>query len=169
MNRLSISTAIACLLLIFLFFLIHGFDSELAPWSQIGIGESPSSSSPQGAPESVTAPQTLTCEETENALRNRVDSARSCTTDSDCTLFDFGYPIDCMTSVAKSEITSLRHEYRGYEQSCNFRVYFDCPAQPMVRRAVCKQNRCAVSLETTDGLESETLDYLGIGSSGQEK
>ena len=88
-------------------------------------------------------------------------------TDSDCTLFDFGYPIDCMTSVAKSEITDLRLEYRRYEESCDFRVYFDCPAEPMVRRAVCQQNRCSVSLETIDGLEKETLDYLGIGSSGQ--
>jgi hypothetical protein len=74
-----------------------------------------------------------------------------------------------MTSVTKSEITDLRYEYRRYEQSCEFRVYFDCPAEPMERRAVWQDNRCAVSLQTTDILEEETLDYLGIGGSGQKK
>ena len=73
-----------------------------------------------------------------------------------------------MTSVAKSEITGLRLEYRRYEQSCDFRVYFDCPAEPMERRAVCQEYRCSVSLQTIDILEEETLEYLGIGSSGQK-
>ena len=167
MNRLSITTIIACLLLIFLFFLVKGFDRGYAPWSQIGTVETSTSTASEPSAATAAISPILTCEETENALRDRVDTSRRCTSDSDCTLFDFGYPIDCMTSVAKSEITGLRLEYRRYEESCNFRVYFDCPAEPMERRAVCRENRCSVSLQAIDGLEEETLDYLGIGSSGQ--
>ena len=167
MSRLSTSTAAACVLSVFLLWLVIAIDSGQAPWLPIGTSEPPASTPPQTVAEPATSPPILTCEETENALRGRIDTARYCMTDSDCTLFDFGYPIDCMTSVAKSEITDLRLEYRRYEESCDFRVYFDCPAEPMVRRAVCQQNRCSVSLETIDGLEKETLDYLGIGSSGQ--
>ena len=74
-----------------------------------------------------------------------------------------------MMSVAKSEITALRLEYRQYEQSCEYRVYYDCPAEPMERRAFCEQNRCSVYLYAIDTLEEETLEYLGIGSSGQSR
>lgn len=130
-----------------------------------------SSATPAAEPGAAVAasPSVFDCVETENSLRSRIETARYCTTDDDCTLFDFGYPIDCMTSVAKSDITDLRLEYTRYEESCNFRVYFDCPAEPMERRAVCEQNRCTVSLHTIDVLEEETRDYLGIGSSGQDK
>jgi hypothetical protein len=114
-------------------------------------------------------PPALTCEETEISLRERIETTRYCETDGDCTLFDFGYPIDCMTSVAKSGITALRLQYRDYEQSCAFRVYYDCPTEPMERRAACQENRCTVSLHTIDTLENETLDYLGIGSSTRSR
>ena len=112
-------------------------------------------------PESAAAPPP-SCVDTENALRELVEDARSCSSDSDCTLFDFGYPIDCMTSIAKSDVTALRVEYRRYDRDCEYRVFYDCPTEPMRRRAVCRQNRCEVSLENTDSLEDETLEHLGI-------
>ena len=138
-------------------------DSESLSWLTMGSLEPPARvvTEPEVAP--VRNPPPLSCEETENALRDRIDTARKCTTDDDCTLVDFGYPIDCMTSVAKSDISGLRLEYRKYEASCDFRVYFDCPAEPMERLAVCRENRCSVSLETRDIPVDETLDYLGIG------
>lgn len=107
-------------------------------------------------------PDASDCEQSEEVLRAKVDAAQYCSTEDDCTLFDYGYPIQCLTSVAKSEITALRLEYRNYEQSCAFRVYYDCPTGNMKRHAVCRSNRCAVELQSTEVLEEETLDYLGL-------
>ena len=92
----------------------------------------------------------------------RVEEARYCTTDDDCTLFDYGYPIQCMTSVARSEITALRLQYRRYEESCEYRVYYDCPSGSLERQAVCRQNRCGVKLADIDPLKDATLQHLGI-------
>jgi hypothetical protein len=60
---------------------------------------------PSAAPE-VAPP--LSCEASENGLKKTIERARACNVDDDCTLFDYGYPIDCMTSVAKSAIPLLR-------------------------------------------------------------
>lgn len=168
-NRFTITSAIAWLFAVALLWYMIKIVSENSRWLEIGTGELsevPVAEPVVSAVSNIAAPS---CQETEISLRERVETARYCTTDNDCTLFDFGYPIDCMTSVAKSEITDLRYEYRRYEQSCAFRVYFDCPAEPMERRAVCQENRCSVSLQANDMLEEETLDYLGIGGSGQKK
>ncbi len=104
----------------------------------------------------------VNCMDTEEELRASVRQARACTKNSDCTLFDYGYPIQCMTSVAKTQITSLRLAFRNYEQRCEFRVYYDCPTGEMDRRPVCVNNMCAVELSGTEILTEETLDYLGI-------
>jgi hypothetical protein len=103
------------------------------------------------------------CGETEEALRALVDESQSCSVDDDCTIFDFGYPIQCLTSVAKSQITALRLEYRKYEQSCDYRVYYDCPSEPLERYPVCRNNHCTVELRTIDLLREETLDHIGVG------
>jgi len=105
---------------------------------------------------------TASCEQSETAMRQQVLNAQYCQEDDDCTLFDYGYPIECLTSVAKEEITALRREYLKYEQSCAYRVYYDCPSEPAERAAVCRNNRCAVELKTIDQLRDETLEYLGI-------
>lgn len=102
------------------------------------------------------------CEQSERDLVRSVNGARACDVDDDCTIFDFGYPIQCLTSVAKGEIIALRLEYRKYEQSCAFRVYYDCPTGNMERQAVCRSNRCEVELQSNEILEEETLDYLGL-------
>ena len=169
MNRISLTTTIAWLLAMLLLWLMIMIDSDDLSWLQIGSGEPPAAPVATSPMDPVPTEPALSCEKTENSLRDLIDTARDCTTDSDCTLFDFGYPIDCMTSVAKLEITALRLEYRKYEQSCDFRVFYDCPAEPMVRRAVCMENRCSVSLQTIDNLEDETLEYLGLGRSEEKK
>ena len=104
----------------------------------------------------------LSCESAEANMVEMVSSAQYCATDDDCTLFDYGYPIQCMTSVAKSEISMLRLEYRRYEASCAYRVYYDCPTGPMEREAVCRNNRCEVELVTDEVLQDQTLRHLGI-------
>jgi hypothetical protein len=169
MNRLTVTAAIAWVVAILLLWLMIKMDGDDLMWLQVGTGEPAMAPVIESVVSAAATPPALSCEQTENSLRDQVGSARHCTTDSDCTLFDFGYPIDCMTSVAKSEISALRLEYRDYAESCDFRVYFDCPAEPMQRRAVCQDNRCAVSLKTNDALEEETLEYLGLRSSGQER
>ena len=102
------------------------------------------------------------CSQEEENLQVKVDGARYCSIDDDCTLFDYGYPIQCLTSVAKSEITALRLEYRRYEESCAYRVYYDCPSGEMEREAVCRDNQCTVELISNDPLQDATLLHLGI-------
>ncbi len=104
----------------------------------------------------------MSCQQVEAELVSEVASSQYCASDDDCTLFDYGYPIQCMTSVAKSEITALRLAYRNYEQSCAYRVYYDCPSGTMERQAVCRNNRCDVELVTIDPLKDATLQHLGI-------
>lgn len=166
MSRVTITAAVAWLLAILLLWFMIRIDGSNPSWLQIETSKrsAAATAKPNVLPDANRI--TLSCDDTEKHLRERLDTARNCTADSDCTLFDFGYPIDCMTSVAKSEITDLRIEYRNYEESCEYRVYFDCPSEPMRRRAVCRENRCTVALEANDALEEETLDYLGIGTSG---
>ena len=109
-----------------------------------------------------TATDVLSCQQSEAALQASVNGARYCSTDEDCTLFDYGYPIQCMTSVSKSEITALRLQYRRYEQSCAYRVYYDCPSGEMERAPTCRNNRCEVELTTIHPLQDETLQHLGL-------
>ena len=104
----------------------------------------------------------LSCQQTETQLVQKVEEAKYCSMDEDCTLFDYGYPIQCMTSVSKNSISALRLEYRNYEQSCAYRVYYDCPSGEMERVPVCRNNRCAVELKSNDPLQDETLQHLGI-------
>ncbi len=104
----------------------------------------------------------LSCQQSENTLIERVGGARYCRSNDDCTLFDYGYPIQCLTSVSKNEITALRLAYRSYEQSCQYRVYYDCPSGPMERQPVCRSGRCEVQLVKDELLNEETLRHLGL-------
>ena len=127
----------------------------------------------ESTPELVAAPirsdtpvrvntDALSCQQTEEDMVGRVAESQYCTTDDDCTLFDYGYPIQCLTSVSKSEITALRLAYRRYEENCAYRVYYDCPSGDMQREAVCRNNRCEVDLVSIEPPEAETLRHLGI-------
>lgn len=169
MNRVTVTAGIAWLVAALLLWFMIKMDSDDLRWLQNGMVE-PSVKAAEERPASQAAtPVTLSCELTENALRDRVDISKNCASDSDCTLFDFGYPMDCMTAVAKSEITALRLDYRRYEENCEFRVYFDCPSEPVRRRAMCQANQCRVALQTNDALEEATLEYLGVGKTTQDK
>jgi hypothetical protein len=109
-----------------------------------------------------TATDVLSCEQSEALLNEDVAAAGYCSSDDDCTLFDYGYPIQCMTSVSKEQIAALRLAYRRYENSCSYRVYYDCPTGEMVRMPICRNNHCEVELTTSDPLQDATLQYLGI-------
>ena len=102
------------------------------------------------------------CREAENTIRRFVDASQNCEVDDDCTIFDYGYPIQCLTSIAKSEITTLRHEYDKYQQSCEYRVYYDCPSEPLQRKAVCRSSHCIVELQTVELLRDATLNHIGV-------
>jgi len=104
----------------------------------------------------------VSCTQAEAEMVASVSDSQYCQTDDDCTLFDYGYPIQCMTSVARTEITALRLEYRRYEESCAYRVYYDCPTGQMERAPVCRNNRCEVILDDGNPLTDETLRHLGI-------
>jgi hypothetical protein len=108
------------------------------------------------------------CEASEDRLELVIDGARSCKVDDDCTLFDYGYPLDCMTSVAKSEIPLLREEYRKYDESCEFRVFYDCPTDPYVRLALCRNGSCVVELDRRDDLQDSTLEQINRRRPGRE-
>lgn len=164
MNRLPFATAIISVIVAVSLWLIATWLESDSPWLEPdpvavnGIAEV------QVRPDTPVQvnPDAADCEQVEDTLRARVEDAQSCTTDDDCTLFDYGYPIECLTSVAKSNITALRLEYRNYEQSCAYRVYYDCPTDDMERQPVCRSNQCTVELKSPKMLEEKTLDYLGL-------
>jgi len=164
MNRLPYATALISIsLAVILWFIATRFEDE-SRWLPMQEGTPPDLTMQQpGKDTPVQTTQNITnCEQAEDDLRKKVAGAQSCSTDDECTVADYGYPIQCLTSVAKSEITSLRLEYRNYEKNCAFRVYYDCPSGQAKRQAVCRNNRCEVDLVTTDLLQEETLEYLGI-------
>lgn len=143
---------------------------ELATWLE-GVSVLPSSVSATGGPPSLgqvardtevrTMRATASCEQVEQEMRALVDESRECNSDADCVVFDYGYPIECLTSVAKNHISALRTNFQRYHDSCEFRVYYDCPTGEADRQPVCRDNRCEVELITIDSLRDNTLDYLG--------
>lgn len=108
----------------------------------------------QGAAPALPA----SCPAVEENVETLVGESRGCQTDEDCTLFDYGYPIDCMTSVAKSAVPALRAAYRQYDESCEHRLFYDCPTEPFVRIPVCRNNRCTVELFGNGGPEGRSLE-----------
>jgi hypothetical protein len=102
------------------------------------------------------------CEQAEEDIRQSVGAARACRTDDDCIVFDYGYPIECLTSVARAEISGLRQAFERYHRSCEYRVYYDCPTGEAERRAVCRNRQCTINLVTLDALKDDTLDHLGF-------
>jgi len=164
MNRLPYATALISITLAVALWLIATWLEGGSPWLLPGSEAGPGIAHTRVRPDSAVqvSPDVTGCDQAEDGLRAQVDAAQHCLTDDDCTLFDYGYPIQCMTSVAKTDITALRLEYRKYQQSCEYRVYYDCPTGRMERQAVCRGNRCSVELQSNDFLEEETLDYLGL-------
>lgn len=165
MNRLPLKTTlISAAAAIGLFAIASWFedDARWVPPQPTGSRAAPErpSSGIRGPLETTSAAES--CERSERLLQESVEASRYCAADDDCTLFDYGYPIQCLTSVAKSEISNLRLEFKRYEMSCDYRVYYDCPTGEADRQAVCRENRCSVELETIDSLREETLEHLGI-------
>ena len=164
MNRLPLVTAaLATLLAIGLWILATWLEDE-ARWQSLENPPADSQTPVPTTPAIDTPVQTLDadCETVEQELMSSIDAARSCETNTDCVVFDYGYPIDCMTSVSRSQISWLREEYRRYHESCEYRVYFDCPTGDARRRPVCRNQQCEIELVTVDELTDDTLDYLGI-------
>ncbi len=164
MNRLPYATTFVSVTIAVALWLVAMWLEGDSPWLSSGPA---SSSGFAGTPVRPDTPVKVSadaaaCEQAEGALRARIETAQHCSTDDDCTLFDYGYPIQCLTSVAKTDITALRLEYRNYEKSCEYRVYYDCPTGNMERQAVCRSNLCVVELQSTEILKEETLDYLGL-------
>lgn len=104
--------------------------------------------------------QALACRDAEDALLQTVEAARACQVDEDCTILDYGYPLQCMTSIAQASVSDYRAEYSQYEAACEYRVYYDCPSAPMTRTPVCRQNRCEVELTRHEALKQLTMDHI---------
>ena len=157
------TTSISIVAAIVLWSLATWLEGERAE-PEIGSIEPPHAFSDEVTPDSeIRSDQVLqSCRDAEDNILQIVDASRYCSVDDDCTIFDYGYPIQCLTSIAKSQITTLRLEYRKYEQSCEYRVYYDCPAEPLRRSAVCRSNQCVVELQTNDLLKGRTLDHIGV-------
>lgn len=164
MNRLPLSTAaISVLVAVILWYIATSLEDdtrwlEAAPKSGdvAGFGRQADDSPLHGGAAA------LRCQNAERSMQNLVEQSRMCRSDDDCTIFDYGYPIQCLTAVASAEISALRIEYRNYEANCEFRVYYDCPSEPLERHPVCRNNRCEVELRAPDFLRDETLHHLGI-------
>ena len=164
MKRLPYTTGvISVLAAVALWFVANLFEDD-SRWTGLVEKDSPDVTIQQRRPDTPVRANTspANCVQAEEAMRRAVNDAQYCSNDDDCTLFDYGYPIQCLTSVAKSHITALRLEYRNYEQTCAYRVYYDCPSGDSQRSAACRDNRCEVEILTIDDLQDETLEYLGI-------
>lgn len=164
MNKLPLSTALLSVVIaVVLWYIAMRLDSSLQPDSApAALPVAPEFGRQVEERGVVGGRAAEACRRAEDAMQVLVDDARYCESDSDCTIFDYGYPIQCLTSVANSEITRLRLAYRDYQESCEYRVYYDCPSEPMERHPVCLRNRCEVELRNNDFLQDETLKYLGI-------
>jgi hypothetical protein len=164
MSKNSMTTTLISVVLAVGLFLVASYFEDDARWQLPGSDGSETALKSRTFYESPlqTISSSENCELSERDLVRSVDDARACQVDEDCTIFDFGYPIQCLTSVAKSHITALRLEYRRYQASCDFRVYYDCPSGHLDRQPVCRENRCTVELRGEDELKEQTLDYLGI-------
>jgi hypothetical protein len=163
-KRLTTKTTLLALVLAVALFLVANYFDDKTRWQpreqpHISLNP-PRNSGLRGPVRSVRSAGS--CDAAETEMLRAVEDSQYCATDEDCTLFDYGYPIQCMTSVSKSEITALRMQYTQYEASCRFRVYYDCETDGNERLAVCRNNRCGVELETLDSLQDETLNHLGI-------
>ena len=104
--------------------------------------------------------EAASCDEVEGQMRVVVEQSRACSIDADCAIFDYGYPIECLMSVARSSIPVLRREFERYHESCEYRVYYDCPTGDMQRLAVCRNSRCEVDIVSADSLREETMNLL---------
>jgi hypothetical protein len=165
MNRMPVNTTLLAVVIATLLFLVANYFDDKSRWM-------PKEPAPRAAMNPVRLPgpdepistidSTGICDRAERELLQTVDNSRLCSSDDDCTLVDFGYPIQCMTSVAKDDITTLRLHFKNYESSCRFRVYYDCPTEGAERLAVCRNHQCTVELETIESLRDQTLDFLGI-------
>lgn len=164
MRPSTLTTAGISVVLAVALFLVASLFEDESRWLPDAPAAAPASLPVSPRPDSPLRTSDIAgrCESAETQLVDRVDAAQSCSADDECTLFDYGYPIQCLTSVSKLHITALRLEYRQYERNCPFRVYYDCPTGTMERVAVCRKNRCAVELVTTEILQDETLNHLGI-------
>jgi len=170
MNRLPFATALISIVVAVSLWLIATWLEGDSTWLKSPAESASQISDAAVRPDSPLQTDAVTesCDQVEDALRQQVSASQFCSNDDDCTLFDYGYPIECLTSVAKAEITPLRLAYRNYERSCPYRVYYDCPTGSMERQAVCRSNRCTVELQSNETLEEQTLDYLGINPRHEE-
>lgn len=164
MNKLPLSTALLSVVIaVVLWYIAMRLDGSLqSPAEPAALPATPEFGRQVEERGVVGGRAAEVCRRAEDAMHVLVDDARYCASDSDCTIFDYGYPIQCLTSVASSEITRLRLAYRDYQESCEYRVYYDCPSEPMERHPVCLRNRCEVELRNNDFLQDETLQHLGI-------
>ena len=161
MNRLPLATALLSAALAVALWFIASWLQPAPHWpSPVGQTDTLEPDETPTVAHTVGAGGGLSCLAVENELRATVNRSKSCVTDTDCAILDYGYPIECLTSVARSQISSLRKEYQRYHRSCEFRVYFDCPTGEMTRRAVCRSNQCTVELVTPDSLADDTLKHL---------
>ena len=164
MNKLPLSTAaVSALIAIVLWYLAISLEGD-ARWVEPTprSGDAASFGRQTGDSPVRGGAAALRCQNAERRMQDLVEQSRMCRSDDDCTIFDYGYPIQCLTSVATTEITALRIEYREYEADCEFRVYYDCPSEPLERHPVCRNDRCEVELRAPDYLRDETLHHLGI-------
>ena len=164
MNKLPLATAALAAVAALALWLLALYLEDDSHW--VPPVASSSQVSGEGAgritPDSAVAIDVPACEVVEDRLRSTVAESRACVSDRDCAVFDYGYPIDCMTSVARAEISTLRQEFSEYHASCEYRVYFDCPTGAAQRHAVCREQQCTIDLVTIDSLQDDTLDHLGL-------
>lgn len=162
MNRLGPATVLVSAIAAVLLWLLASWIEGNPPWRAPEISGTEATGDPSPAAPDPQIAAAENCHDVEQEMRDLVRHSRSCVSDADCAILDYGYPIECLTSVARSEISSLRTAFRRYHRSCEYRVYYDCPTGDVQRRPVCRNRTCSVELTALDSLKDQTLDHLGL-------
>ena len=99
MNRLPYATALISVTVAVALWIIATWLEGDPPWIVPGPDAETGPVAANVRPDTPvqTVPEVSGCELAEDALRVKVDRARYCSTDDDCTLFDYGYPIQSLT------------------------------------------------------------------------
>ena len=110
----------------------------------------------------VSNPLTCAAPE-ERAIIRLIEEARSCNTDGDCTLAEFGCPFGCVSPINVAHVERIQRKVDSYRDRC-FRCWYRCGH--LAGYPACRDQRCVyepLDLRPNNPLEgdSEAAPQLG--------
>jgi hypothetical protein len=105
-------------------------------------------------------------------LIDKIEAARSCSVDADCTIQTFGCPIDCYSPVSTDKVEMLAYEFESLRLSESWSCAYWCVGVPEQARVACIDGQCQMSIgglpdELTQAVETVPLLLLDQRHNGQ--